>query len=102
MTYQAYDTNAPRPRRGHTKNLRKPRRMAAATNRPSQLLFGPAAIAAYMLNDPLLVGVVNNLVAGGELGHHYREGILCSTRVACRLCMFRLTESFGISEPNDD
>lgn len=90
MTDQAHQTNTPLPRRHYVKKVRKPRRLMTTTNRSSQRLVGPAAIADYMLNDPLMIGVVLNLVVNGRLGHHYENGVLCSTRTACRLCMARI------------
>ena len=90
MNYEAHCPKQPQPRRGFLKNMRQPRRLAAVPRRPIQPIVGASAIAAYMFSDPQMAGVVRGLTASGKLGHHYRAGVLCSTRTACRLCLMRL------------
>ena len=100
MNYQDYRTNMPQPRRHYQPGQRR-RCPHDGTRCRSRVLVGPAAIATYLFGDQQMANVIKNLAADGHLGHHYRGGVLCSTTIACRLCMERLAAVFTVPEvPN--
>lgn len=89
MSFDFHPSSA-KMQKGREANTNKPRRHASVERRPSKVLVGAGPIAAFMFNDPSMSRVVKRLADSGELGHHYRKGILCSTPTACKLGLARL------------